>query len=545
MDPAEYFDAFSSVDRNIRRLGKPRPLTHALHSPPSAPLPPRPLTTGRAERVFSRLPPGLDTIAHDGGDDEEATVAFLCSALPHYEGAAPIHYDDLDAPLPCASDDDDGDEEFVPDSAWSPPCRPPLQLPSPQTPRASVDAGVAAYEAWLDFDELLLAAQAAVDASGRLQCRLGRREETDYMLSYVIETVPDTGQCWAVQTPKPAIAPAVFAAEILALAYVHEHAQIPAPAVLAYSLAAANPVGAPYAVVDRMPGEPLAAHWPHLDARRKRRVLGHIADVVVQLARLEFPRIGSLAIADGALTVGPLHEPRQLEPPYAQLPDAPRYGPFDSARAYYQAAIQTSLDALDALEQTAGCPGSREPSLDRIELEAYAALADRFADARHDGRFALALESLDAHHFRIDPDSGQLTGVVDWTFCGPRPLATLVQPPAFTFDDTPRWEPVRLAHRLAHRRNLVRHRQWFLASFRKRAWALLGKHAADALAPLVRFGYWRFKFETEIRANIQYSNPWSFRAIWEHANSAQNDPDAHFAVWFAAAQAKLPKPPLQ
>ncbi|KAJ2128180.1 hypothetical protein IW136_006179, partial [Coemansia sp. RSA 678] len=92
---AEYFDAFSSIDRNIRsmidsshRVQKPATAggelqtqwEHGLDSPVSATtLAPRPYTSDRQhypEKVFSRLPPGLDIVGSDG-DDEEATVAFL------------------------------------------------------------------------------------------------------------------------------------------------------------------------------------------------------------------------------------------------------------------------------------------------------------------------------------------------------------------------------------------------------------------------------------------------------------------------------------
>ncbi|KAJ2349551.1 hypothetical protein GGF43_004399 [Coemansia sp. RSA 2618] len=570
---AEYLDAFSSIDQNIRSLidgnttpksaRKPVTATRAygLDSPVSATLPRRPYTSDRErfpEKVFSQLPPGLDILERDdGGDDEEATVAFLCSGLPHYEGAAPIHYDDLDMSLHAyaeqrRNDDDDqalDEEEFVPDSAWGAAAH--AQLPSPQTLRGSTsDAGVTAYEGWIDFDELLIAAQDAVDHRARLLCRLGARSESDFMLSYAIETEPPSTHAWVVQVPKPSVAPGVFESEVLSLAYINEHSRIPAPGVLAYSFSTTNPVGVPYAVLDKMPGVPLADYWTQLKSRQKRRVLDHIAEVVVQLSKLEFPLIGSLAIGDGELTIGPLLDARQSEPGYAQLdpqhtPLVPaahaqhRYGPFASTSAYHHAMIQASLDALTVLEQdhsgTNAPPGrASEPSLDRIELETYASLAPHFeSDTNSSGPFVLMPESLDLHHFLFDPQTCQLTGVVDWTFCGTRPLATLVQPPAFTFDETPRWEPIRLDARLAHRRNLVRYRQWFKAGLQKKAWAALGKDASDEMAQLVRLGYWRFKFETEICESVQYSNPWSFRAIWEHAH-----PNDEFAVWFATAQAK-------
>ncbi|KAJ2120269.1 hypothetical protein IW147_005235 [Coemansia sp. RSA 720] len=554
---AEYFDAFSSIDRNIRsmidsshRVQKPATAggelrtqwEHGLDSPVSATtLAPRPYTSDRQhypEKVFSRIPPGLDIVGSDG-DDEEATVAFLCSGLPHYEGPAPIHYDNLDMSLATYMEQRDGhdhvtdDEEYVSDSAWG--AEEQALLASPQTLRGvSIDAGVAAYEGWIDFDELLDAAQEAIDETGHILCCMGQRTETDYMINYAIETDPPSEQAWIVQVPKPAVPQRMFESEVLSLAYINEHSRISVPAVLAYSFSSANAAGVPYAVLTKMPGESLADHWTHLKAQQKRRVLDHIAEVVVQLTRLQFSHIGSLGVNNGELAVGSLLDARQLEPGYAHVDSEMQnqYGPFSSTRQYYRAMIQASLAALSVLE--GNCGELTEPSLDRIELETYMALAHKFvSEAHNDGPFVLMPESLDMHHFQIDPQTCELTGVVDWTFCGTRPLATLVQPPAFTFDETPRWEPILLDARLAYRRNLVRYRQWFKAGLQKKAWAVLGKTASDELAHLVRLGYWRFKFEAEICEHVQYSNPWSFRAIWEHTH-----PNDEFAVWFATAQPK-------
>ncbi|KAJ2781591.1 hypothetical protein H4R18_002775 [Coemansia javaensis] len=604
-----YFDALTSVDRSIRSLNSARtarlrglaidvdvpPAACGLSSPPgTAPLPPRAQSAHsrrgrRGTRGFSQLPPSLDFASagtgggddDDCGDDEEAVVAFLCSGLPHYEGSAPIIYDDLDQSLhiyqmraaDCNEPDDD--EEYVSDSAWAAPAQQThsRSLPSPLTPSlpgapqtaAAAAAAAAAgdtHEGWIDLDELLAAACSAADPGAGFRFRIGARTETDHMLLYAIETVPAGGPACVAQIPKRSVPPGAFESEILSLAYVNEHTELPVPPVLSYSFSAANSVGVPYAILDRVPGEPLAAHWPRLPARRKRRVLDQIAAAVVQLTRLQFPAIGSLTIGDGCLELGPLLHARQCEDGYAALPPSPgRYGPFASTREYYRAMVQASLDVVALLEQeydtgsrlSYGNNNNRHagPSLDQMELQAHmehidrilrtgqaataaaaAAAADSGRGGGERGPFALMPESMDLHHFRIDPATCQVTGIVDWTFCGTRPLATVVQPPAFLFDDTPRWEPTRRDARLAHRRNLVRHRQWYKAALQKKAWAVLGKAAADELADMVRFGYWRFKLEAEICEHIRYTNPWAFRAIWEHLR-----PDQDFAVWFAAVQA--------
>ncbi|KAJ2800317.1 hypothetical protein H4R21_003226, partial [Coemansia helicoidea] len=304
---AACFDALSSIDQSIRSLNSARPrpalevetagllcatLSHGLHSPASATASTIVQTPSerRATKGFSHLPPSLDFIGNTGGggggggavdgvDDEEAVVAFLCSGLPHYEGSAPIHYDDLDLSLTLYTEQqqwragcgDPDEEEYVSDSAWGEGsyqslCGVPAQLPSPQTPSMShaASAGPAAYEEWIDVGALLEAAQEAANPGPGFWLRVARRTETDHMLLYHLETEPAGGPGCVAQIAKPAVPLHVFESEILSLAYVNEHTSLPVPSVLAYHFSAANPVGVPFAILDALPGTLLTELWPRL-----------------------------------------------------------------------------------------------------------------------------------------------------------------------------------------------------------------------------------------------------------------------------------------
>ncbi|KAJ2072355.1 hypothetical protein GGH13_002740 [Coemansia sp. S155-1] len=581
---ADYLDAFSSIDRSIRDLiDGHQPVRSACReshkakvSHASALLSVKRSTsrTSFPSPVSPRKPPATPSAPprpvgdDDEGGDEAAAVAFLCSGLPHYEGPTPIYYSNLNTALDAYysatrnhlrlddfgttfATEEDGEEEHVPEAAWDIP-RPPRpstaavasSLLSPQTLAGSPrDAGLSTYEGWIDFEELHSAVNAALltsDDDPSTAYSIGRRAETDYMVFYAIDsktsrpidTADDSADGgWAVQIPKPSVPQDVFESEIISLAYVGENTKLPVAQVLAYDFSSINPVGVPYAIVSRMPGESLAMHWDSLRSRQKRKVLDQIADFIVQLSELQFPLIGSLIAGDGELVIGPLLAARQSEPGYAQSTRLNSYGPFSTTTAYYHAMITASLDALKILESD---DGSSEPSLDQIELETYYLLADRLVVSKYDnGPFVLMPESFDLHHFVFDRRTCRLTGVIDWTYSGVRPFVTLVQPPSFTFDDTPRWEPHLLNARMSYRRNLVRYRQWFMSGLQKRAWAALGKEKSKELAQLVCTGYWRYKFESEICENVQYSNPWTFRAIWEHLH-----PNEEYAVWFATSRSK-------
>ncbi|KAJ2548865.1 hypothetical protein EV175_004665 [Coemansia sp. RSA 1933] len=516
---AEYLDALSTIDQSIRSLID-------------------------GTKTQPKQPPTLQTELHM--EDDDATVVFLCSSLPHYEGMAGVDFSDLCAPLPFSTDH----EEPVPDSAWGTSSNSsnmaPLELQSDMTPLASPqtlapgededeeDRRLAAYEGWIDFDAL---ADAARDALGPLllpntaassSLRIGHRTETDYMLTYAVRIAQSQSQSqsqnknknndddtrWVVQVPKPAVPIPVFVSEIVSIAYAARNSCLPVPTIVAHDFSPSNAAGVPYAVLEQPPGEPLALLWPDLDMQQKRCILDQIASSVVQLSRLRLPLIGSLVPSDdGELIVGPLLCARDLEPGYA----AGAGGPFASTHVYLDALLQASDAALEELDD----------DMSRTEVAMYRANVARFVDQSHDaGPFVLMPESLDMHHFTVDRRSLRLSGLVDWTFSSVRPLQSLAQPPPFVFDDTPRWEPLPLDMRLAHRRNLLRYRTWFVELLIKCAWPVLGSTGADELVRLARHGYWRYKFEHEAAENIRFSNPWSFRALWEHLH-----PDKQFALW--------------
>ncbi|KAJ2327202.1 hypothetical protein GGI00_004526, partial [Coemansia sp. RSA 2681] len=466
--------ASALLSPNKRSIHKPSSSPRSS-APPLPPLPsPPPVPAKFAVTQFKPTHVGgnyeQEGEGEEEGGDEAAAVAFLCCGLPHYEGPSPIYYTNLSISLDAyyrssarntalrlddfgatitvaaaAENDGEEDEEHIPEAAWDIPRPPRLtaaatasSLLSPQTLAGSPrDAGLSTFEGWIDFEELQLAVNAALvipngddDDSASVLYSIGKRTETDYMVYYAIDSMPvsssssssrpsATGDAtgdgsWAVQIPKPAVPQGVFESEIISLAYVNEHTKLPVAQILAYNFSSTNPVGVPYAIVTRMPGESLAAHWHLLNSRQKRKVLDQIAEFIVQLSELQFPRIGSLVAGDGELAIGPLLDARQNEPGYcmtaaaavaatsqSNLPQLPNpYGPFSTTTAYYRAMITASVDALHALDHhTSG----GEPLLDRIELETYATFVDRFVVNKYDnGPFVLMPESFDLHHFTID-----------------------------------------------------------------------------------------------------------------------------------------------
>ncbi|KAJ2656558.1 hypothetical protein IWW48_004976 [Coemansia sp. RSA 1200] len=563
---ADYLDALSTIDQSIRSLmnsATQLQKTTAIAKPDLAPVPALALATlpSPLSPTLIRSPLLLDSTAANNGDydddddDDNAMAAFLCSKLPHYEGLAGVDYGDLDVALVDSSVEADSDyADAVPDSAWDTAASARNRRKECDDDDYELDARrLAAYEGWIETDALVDAAQTALTKEASPESnssnaeeeneqppfaglRIGRRSETDHMLVYAMEAEKHTQMQVLVQVPKPTVPPHVFASEIATLEYLaRSSCRLAVPRVVAHDLSAANSAGVPYAVITQPRGTPLGALWFKLGARQKRRVLAQIADVVVQLSRLRLPRIGSLVPAESndseSAVVGPLLCARDAERGYEGSSAAAASavgGPFESTHKYLDALVRASGAALDRMARSGDTIVVDEMS--RIEVTTYRANAHRFVERKYNrGPFVLMPESLDLHHFVFDPDSLRLAAVVDWTYSCVRPLQSLAQPPPFVFDDAPRWEPRDPALRVAHRRNLIRQRQWFMAAI------TTGSDAdADELRRLVRYGYWRYKFEHEAAENIRYSNPWSFRALWEHLH-----PHDAFALWLCRGLARI------
>ncbi|KAJ1892278.1 hypothetical protein LPJ66_006439, partial [Kickxella alabastrina] len=360
---ADYFEALSSVDRNIRDLiatqqVQPHKRSTIFQLPPFPLSPPTPtLTLTITNEIAAEA---------EAEEEEEAMVAFLCSGLPHYEGTRPVNYDSLEGHdnRDNSSDSDNGskaeDEEEVGEweGGWE-----PEPEPEPVAAGAGADAAVAALEGWVDFDELRLAVCAALQLTGG--CRIGHgpqgRWETEYMLFYDIDTgTAGEEERMAVQMAKPGVSAEAFGSEILTLAYIGEKSALPVPRVLHAELSGTScgRVGAAYAVVTVVEGEGLAPYWHRWGGKERRQVLDQIALLAVGLSELQLPTIGAL-VADsngGGVVVGPVLDRRMGEPGYAG--SGPDMGPFATALEFHRAMVYASLGRSQNCRQ------------DRVELEA-------------------------------------------------------------------------------------------------------------------------------------------------------------------------------
>lgn len=82
--------------------------------------------------------------------------------------------------------------------------------------------------------------------------------------------------------------------ELATMQHVRDNTSIPVPKIFYRDLRPNNPVGAPFVLMQRLPGQDLYSLWDDLPFDHKKDVLTQIASVLTQLAALRFDKIGSL-----------------------------------------------------------------------------------------------------------------------------------------------------------------------------------------------------------------------------------------------------------
>ncbi|KAG7284195.1 hypothetical protein NEMBOFW57_010558 [Staphylotrichum longicolle] len=202
--------------------------------------------------------------------------------------------------------------------------------------------------------------------------------------------------------------------EIATARYLKRFTEIPVPEIYYHDLDPGNAVGAPFVLMEMIPGRHLHKLWDKLSLEDKKSSLSQIASVVAQLASLQFDKIGSL----DEHGVGPLISP---------CFDHPK-GPFQSVGDYLLSFISTesveSLELKELLHQT------REEVEQFLGLTGHAAyLQPPFCliHADFDGQNMLFLESPDGSGLR-------LAGLIDFEYAYTGPLHFLYEYPIFIQD---------------------------------------------------------------------------------------------------------------
>ncbi|KAG2411639.1 hypothetical protein HFD88_009195 [Aspergillus terreus] len=221
--------------------------------------------------------------------------------------------------------------------------------------------------------------------------------------------------------------------EAVAMKFVALKTPIPIPRVIAYGTAADNPTGlGPFIIMTWVDGRKMSdVLWNtpgrNLEETRATREIlyGQIADILLELWKLNFDRIGSLVQAEITRTFSANRRPSsQGISELSRVWDlSDHIGPsriYHSAVDYVYSLLELQSIRLERQQTIMGDTASyREQYAARHLLKAIALSFVSRAD--NYGPFKLFAEGLRPDHVLVD-DSLQVTGVTNWEFCYSGPV---------------------------------------------------------------------------------------------------------------------------
>ncbi|KAL2196046.1 kinase-like domain-containing protein [Corynascus similis CBS 632.67] len=197
--------------------------------------------------------------------------------------------------------------------------------------------------------------------------------------------------------------------EIATAKYLKRFTRIPVPEIYYYDLHGQDDAGAPFVIMEKMPGCHLNKIWDDLPLEGKKSVLSEIALVVAQLASLKFDQIGSL----DEHGVGPLINPCLDHP----------MGPFQSVAEYLRSFISAdSAESLLGKELLAQVENELDQFLSVSGQAAYLQPPYCLIHADFDGQNMLFVESPDGLGLK-------LAGLIDFEYAYTGPLYFLYEYP--------------------------------------------------------------------------------------------------------------------
>lgn len=245
--------------------------------------------------------------------------------------------------------------------------------------------------------------------------------------------------------------------EVSVIRYLKDNTSIPVPFILHWGTKEESPLGlGPFIIMEYIdhamdlgaalstPGlniENRPIPDPHIDSNKLEMLYGQLADILLQLPKLSFPRIGSLTQVDDftwEVTRRPLsinmNELIRLGTlPRSKLPATS----FENASSYYKALADLHLEHLvhqrnDAVDSVNDCRGKYVPR-------------QLFRNLARDGRLVSSLKKLWCDDLRpsnvLVNANLQIVGVVDWEFTYAAPADFSFAPPRWLLLEQPEYWP--------------------------------------------------------------------------------------------------------
>jgi len=236
--------------------------------------------------------------------------------------------------------------------------------------------------------------------------------------------------------------------EVMGMNYLREHTNIPVPPVRDWGLSAESPQQlGPFIIMNLMQGQDLSDFLqqptqskeeaillnPNIDEVKLDFVYDQIADFMLQLSRLEFPRIGAISkdAASGrwAVVGRPLTYDMNEVVTLAGYPAAQfaTTAPFDRASDYFAERAHHFRTHLETQRNIAGSDGEVAWS-QLVARWCFAKLIPTYCidDA---GPFRLFCDDLRPTNMLADPETLRITAVLDFEFTNAMPAQFAYDPP--------------------------------------------------------------------------------------------------------------------
>ena len=238
--------------------------------------------------------------------------------------------------------------------------------------------------------------------------------------------------------------------EYKTMQHIKSHYGIPVPAVY-YCTINESEAGAPFALIENLPGQPLSKVWGSLNGEMSEKVLTKIVIEMVQLASVRHDKIGTLrfsAKGDKVDHIGPTMCTR-----FGTKPELQHHllGPWHSLKAAYCDTMDLTTDQ-DVWQQCAI----------RIVQMAIQSIPEHILPS---GCISLAFPDFNAQNILVDEDCN-ITGLIDWGGVSTAPLGTgAASLPLFLMDDWDPWCRGSGAAFGADDKNLVYYRDYYARCF--------------------------------------------------------------------------------
>ena len=274
----------------------------------------------------------------------------------------------------------------------------------------------------------------------------------------VFEIVFDDGCVWMCRVrhrdpdESPQYLRMMMDSTVAAIRYVQQYTNVPAPTVYHYqSDPSINGVGSSHMFMEAIPGRKRDLPKEKIDPIGLQTMYNQIADSAVQMARLNFPKIGRIyQLSDGQYEVGPFINP-----------DGSTYGPFSTSGEYYAYVAEKNTKTFATAHQTRS-----EKVRNEFATHLYHTAASKLLLGNH-GPFGLCHGDYGVHNLLFD-EKLAMTGVLDWESAQSAPALGCCDWPAMVQVRWPRYkhywpgvlEKILDRQRMYHEGVVIAERKW-------------------------------------------------------------------------------------